>query len=316
MKNRILFGTIMILAVTGLFLLDGWMQQQAQSYVQEARRSDPTVRPLIGLPMALLVVGLVLTAFLEITRFCSAVGVMILRVSGMIGATMLATLPFWRQWMSPSVPPPAGISPAGAAPLADVLLLLGLITLLVFGEQMVRCRIDEAIRQISATFLAIAYLGVGAALILYIRIDLGLGVLIVFLVSVKFTDIGAYFTGRAIGKHKMIPWLSPGKSWEGLAGGVLVAAAMGALVTWLLSLTGSALWMAHPLSPLTAAIFAGVVGLAGQFADLCESLLKRNAGLKDSGALVPNFGGVLDILDSPLLSAPVALAMLRMIATF
>ncbi len=306
----------MIVAVVGLFLLDGWMQQEAKSYVLKARTHDPTATPLIALPMALLVVGLVLAAFLEITRFCAAVGVMILRVSGMIGAALLATLPFWRQWMTPSVPPPSGASPAGASPLGDVLLLLGLITMLVFGEQMLRCRTDQAIRQMAATFLAITYLGVGAALILYIRIELGLGVLIVFLVSVKFTDIGGYFTGRAIGKHKMIPWLSPGKSWEGLAGGVAVAAAMGAFVTWLLSLTGSALWMARPLSPGTAAIFAAVVGLAGQFADLCESLLKRNAGLKDSGALVPNFGGVLDILDSPLLSAPVALAMLRLISTF
>jgi phosphatidate cytidylyltransferase len=223
----------------------------------------------------------------------------------LIGALLLATLPFWWQWLATPLHPSAGAD--------DLLVLAGLIVLLVFAEQMARCKTDDAVRQISATFLAVLYLGVGTALVLHLRLTYGLGGLILFLASVKFTDIGAYFTGSAIGKHKMIPWLSPGKSWEGLAGGVVAAGGMAVLVTWGLSLTGSSLW-APPLAIPAAAGFGALVGLAGQFADLCESLLKRNAKLKDSGALMPNFGGVLDIVDSPLLSAPVAVILLRLLA--
>jgi phosphatidate cytidylyltransferase len=128
-------------------------------------------------------------------------------------------------------------------------------------------------------------------------------VLVIFLAAAKFTDIGAYFTGSFIGKHKMIPWLSPGKSWEGLVGGLATAAGISVLLAWLL--------LEGDQPPLRMwAIFGPVVGLAGQFGDLCESLLKRAAGAKDSGALVPEFGGVLDMLDSVLLSAPVATVVL------
>jgi len=98
--------------------------------------------------------------------------------------------------------------------------------------------------------------------------------------------------------------LSPGKSWEGLAGGLALAAGVGALGAWLLTRTGT---------PAFGALFGLIVGLAGQFGDLCESLLKRSAGAKDSASLVPTFGGILDIIDSPLLAAPPAVLLLALI---
>ena len=145
------------------------------------------------------------------------------------------------------------------------------------------------------------YLSIGAAMILMINQGYGVPIFVLFLVAVKGTDIGAYFTGSFIGKHKLIPWLSPGKTWEGLIGGLAFAAGASILVVHLMGI-----WLAF----WQAAVFGVVVGLAGQFGDLCESLLKRSANLKDSGAAVPEFGGVLDILDSPLLAAPVAYALL------
>jgi phosphatidate cytidylyltransferase len=165
------------------------------------------------------------------------------------------------------------------------------------------------VARVSATLLAVVYLGAGAALMLAIRMDERLGVpaLVLFLAAVKFTDIGAYFTGTAIGRHKLIPWLSPGKTWEGLAGGLAAAAGISMLVVWAFRHVQSA----HlSLSYAQAAIFGVVVGGIGQFGDLSESLLKRSAQVKDSGSLVPEFGGILDILDSPLLAAPPAYVLL------
>ncbi len=295
MKKRIVFGSLMIVLVAGLFALDWWLEGQALAAAERAQaRLGYRPQPVIAPVLAVLLVALVLVGTLELVRMAAGKGVMLLRVSAMVGASLLATFPFWWQMVDPQSPlgPTAG----------ELLLYLGLVGILVFGEQMVRCRVDDALRQIAATFLVIFYLGVGGALVLQMRIGYGMGVLILFLASVKCTDIGAYFTGSAIGKHKMIPWLSPGKSWEGLVGGVLVASGVAVLAAWLLRIDALGWWQAM--------VFGALVGLAGQFADLCESLLKRDADIKDSGALVPNFGGVLDIVDSPLLAAPVATALL------
>ena len=112
----------------------------------------------------------------------------------------------------------------------------------------------------------------------------------------KFTDIGAYFGGRAFGRHKLIFWLSPGKTWEGLGFGLITA-----------GLVGAAIAPAIPgLSYFQAALFGVLIGGIGQCGDLLESMMKRDAEVKDSGTLVPGFGGVLDIIDSPLLAAPFA----------
>jgi phosphatidate cytidylyltransferase len=120
---------------------------------------------------------------------------------------------------------------------------------------------------------------------------------------VKSTDIGAYFGGRALGRHKLIPWLSPGKTWEGLVCGVLTAGLVGALL---------ARWIHLPTFPLPwwkGFVFGMVIGGIGQLGDLLESLMKRDAEVKDSGKLIPGFGGVLDVIDSPLLAAPFAYLM-------
>jgi len=144
---------------------------------------------------------------------------------------------------------------------------------------------------------------------------------------IKACDIGAYFTGKAMGRHKMIPWLSPGKTWEGLLGGVLlsglVASGIAALFNHLqdrfedLHLAGA--WCGHDFVPasfsLVGAAAAGVlIGLVGQLGDLTASVFKRDADIKDSGSSIPGFGGILDVTDSPLIAAPLAYWMLILLA--
>ncbi|MGH2445746.1 MAG: phosphatidate cytidylyltransferase [Candidatus Limnocylindria bacterium] len=116
-------------------------------------------------------------------------------------------------------------------------------------------------------------------------------------------DTGAYLTGRLIGRHRLIDHISPSKTVEGLAGG-LVAATLGAGI-------GAALVGLEPWHPL---IIGPVVGLAAQAGDLAESMLKRAAGRKESGFLVPGHGGILDRIDSFLFAAPVLAAYALLVA--
>ena len=120
--------------------------------------------------------------------------------------------------------------------------------------------------------------------------------------AAKCGDTGAYLTGRALGRRKLIPAVSPGKTWAGAVGAVLWAA--GGTCLWL-HLAGPAFGRDAVLWP-RAVGFGAAVGLAGLLGDLVESVLKRDAGVKDSGDLLPGMGGVLDVLDSLLLAGPVA----------
>jgi phosphatidate cytidylyltransferase len=119
----------------------------------------------------------------------------------------------------------------------------------------------------------------------------------------KGADIGAYFTGRLIGRHRMSPVISPKKTWEGLAGGVLLSMLVAVALNRLLEpvLGGDP----------SAAAFGAVVGLAGVLGDLAESLIKRDRQKKDAAQTVPGFGGVLDVVDSVLFAAPVAYWWMR-----
>jgi len=150
-----------------------------------------------------------------------------------------------------------------------------------------------------------------------IRILWGVGALGAWIVSVKMGDIGAYAVGRLFGKNKMSPTISPGKTTEGALGG-LAFALIGSWVSFHGIVIGP--WIhfhgiAQLAPPYTESlpglpsgwiIFGVLMGSVGMLGDLAESLLKRDVGCKDSSDWMPGFGGVLDILDSLLLSAPIA----------
>ncbi len=133
---------------------------------------------------------------------------------------------------------------------------------------------------------------------------------VMFLVVVtKFTDMGAYLTGMAIGRHKMIPRISPKKTWEGTGGGLLFAVGGGLLCLHVLGpkLTADGLTLGHT-------IFLGVLlGAAAVIGDLAESLIKREAGVKDSSTILPGHGGALDLIDSFLFTAPLLYVYMRLV---
>jgi phosphatidate cytidylyltransferase len=129
----------------------------------------------------------------------------------------------------------------------------------------------------------------------------GMLALVSLIATVKMSDTGQYWMGRMFGRHKLAPAVSPGKTWEGAFGGVLFAIGTAWLVFALSRRSGVA---THDALPIT--LFAIAVAVAGMIGDLAESMLKRDAGIKDSSTWMPGFGGVLDLLDSLLGAAPVA----------
>ena len=131
-------------------------------------------------------------------------------------------------------------------------------------------------------------------------------VLFLWVIAVsKFCDVGALLIGTAFGKHRMAPVISPKKSWEGAVGGLLVSALVGAGVAW-----GAHAYLPVKFTPLFAALLALPLGALGIVADLVESIIKRRATIKDSGATIPGIGGMFDVTDSLILTAPAAFFVL------
>ena len=129
--------------------------------------------------------------------------------------------------------------------------------------------------------------------------------LLFVLVVTKFTDMGAYLTGTLIGKHKMIPHISPGKTWQGF-GGAIGWAVLGGLAVFFL-FPGQL----KILTPLHVVVLGVVLALAAVVGDLAESVLKRSLDVKDSGHVLPGIGGALDLIDSLLFTAPIFYFYLR-----
>ena len=124
--------------------------------------------------------------------------------------------------------------------------------------------------------------------------------LVIWLIAVsKFCDVGALLSGLAFGKHKMSPTISPKKTWEGAVGGVLTSAGVGAGLASLL-----AAYFPPGLTPLVGALIAVPVAILAIVSDLVESVIKRRADTKDAGATIPGIGGMFDLSDSLILTAP------------
>jgi len=183
-------------------------------------------------------------------------------------------------------------------------LLLILIVLFLLLYELFRDK-SSAVQNLGGTILSILYIGLFSASMIGIReffndmpglSSNGGFLLISILVSIWVCDSAAFFLGSAFGKHKLFPRVSPNKSWEGAIAGfvfaVLAMIAANALVLDFLTLQSSI-------------VIGVIVGVFGQLGDLIESLIKRDAGVKDSSALIPGHGGILDRFDSFLICSPV-----------
>ncbi len=156
---------------------------------------------------------------------------------------------------------------------------------------------EGAREDISTTFFGIFYVAMLFGFQMALRMgDYGRQWLMFMYLVIWASDIGAYYIGTSLGKHKLYPKVSPKKSVEGLIGGMLAAAGVALLCR---------AWFLPAVGVLEAAILGLVLAVAGTLGDLVESLFKRDAGVKDSGNLIPGHGGMLDRMDSMLFAAPV-----------
>jgi phosphatidate cytidylyltransferase len=299
LRNRLLLGPLMLAALWGVLEFDRAIERWTRGWV---------VTPaghygLAGVGLFLLLMMLLPLATQELATLLAHEKVRPYRGIAGTGSGLLTLHAFLTQF--------GWFQQIATSAFAFVLVLVMVLAALrrAWGRQS-----QEAITHMAGTVFAMLYLGGMAWFLMALRVKHSVNpygfrgstaAIFMILLVVKFADIGAFFVGTTFGRHKLIPWLSPKKSWEGFGAGTVTAA--------LVSLACARLWP-RELSQLDSApkalIFGAVVGAVGQMGDLLESLMKRDAEVKDSGQIIPGFGGLLDIIDSPLLAAPVAYLLL------
>lgn len=290
LRNRLTFGPLMLGTLFALL----WLDYRAEHWTSTWIASNGYTHGVGGVGLLILLLLVLPLATMELAALFTAERIRPYSLIAVAGSWSLVFHAFLTQFPR--------FQPIAASTLAFIIVLVMLLAALrrAWSKQT-----HEAITHMAGTVLATMYLGGLAWFLVALRVkhsDRPDGfhgstmVLLMILLVVKFTDIGAYFGGRALGRRKLIPWLSPGKTWEGLWCGLFTAGVVGAVCAhWILNLA----W--HK-----AFLFGILIGGIGQLGDLLESLMKRDAEVKDSSRLIPGFGGVLDVIDSPLLAAPFA----------
>lgn len=301
-----IFGFLMVAVLGGLLYADARWSGLAATSAPAWLRSATGMVALDGILVFAVLALLIVMGTFELGRLVTAAGHSPLSCWPVVVNLALIAIPF--------------VAGNGAPSNRDALALADMRwTVMVFAAAMLgtgflvmrRRKTDGAAGAMASTMLIVLYLGLLGQFIVRMRMFGPSGatwLLLYFLATVKICDIGAYFTGRSFGRHKMIEWLSPKKTWEGLAGGVAASIAVAVLTPMVVerfAAEGSVLRGLFP-TLTTAVVFGVLMALIGQGGDLVESLFKRDAKAKDSANAIPAFGGVLDVLDSPLWAAPVA----------
>jgi len=263
----------MTLLFTAVVVFDGWMDGSLTVSADD--------KPVQGTIFCILIVLLIIPGQFELSRLAAAKNLKIFLPVSITASILFATSRYLQQFVD--FQPGLYLS---------FLLVFVLFALLLYQYKFHGT--SGVLANCGANYFSILYLGLLSSFCLKIRIEFGLWPLLMFVFVVKSADIGAYSIGSLFGKHKFSPKISPGKTWEGMGGaiGAAIIVAIGfALICDIMHL-----WL--------AIIFGLVFAFVGQLGDLAESIIKRDAEQKDSANKVPGFGGVLDIIDSPLVAAP------------
>ena len=267
----------------GLTVLDGWLDGSATASVADDK-------PVQGTLLAILLAVVLALAVVEFSRLVSSRELVVVVPASMAGVVLVSTTWYWAQV-------------GNVAPHTYMLLVVAFFLLLAMLGHYRRFGIDGFLGNCGISSLAVVYLGVLGAFVLAIRIEIGLWETLMLMFVVKCSDIGAYTFGKLFGKHKFSPRVSPGKTWEGLAG------AMAAAIAVSLAFAG----LFDTMAGWQAVAFGASFAVIGQMGDLAESMMKRDARQKDSSNRVPGFGGILDVIDSPLVAAPFAYLFFRFV---
>lgn len=300
MSKRLVLGPLMIalllLAVWADHAVDGLRMPLALAELVW-RGEGATFPP--GSVLIFVCLGLAIVASRELAGLLERVGV--LASKRMLGTASVLGL------LVSSLAPTNLTASQGVAIVATA-GVVALVSALLYHSR--HKRLEGVIAAAGGVMLSFVYLGLMFGFLIAIRREHHVATLVWVILCIKSCDIGAYFTGKAIGKRKLIAWLSPGKTWEGLVGGVLTSSAVGAAAVLLpeAATDGAPFALRHWWA---GALLGAFLGATGQLGDLLESMLKRDAGTKDSGSGIPGFGGVLDVLDSLLLAGVVAFWALR-----
>jgi phosphatidate cytidylyltransferase len=211
---------------------------------------------------------------------------------------------------------------ANLDPLGPAVAALALVTGLVLVGEMLRFeRPGRAVVDAALALFAVCYIGLLISFWTLLRLHhsnaWGMTALFSMLLVTKMADTGAFAVGKQLGRNKLTPVLSPGKTWEGAIGGIVTAA----VTSWLFFRFGAPLLFQYDAAAATdqasgaaylppslgaALVYGVLLALAGMIGDLAESLIKRDMERKDSSSWLRGLGGVLDIIDAPLIAGPVA----------
>ena len=280
LKHRLIFGTLMALAFVGILLAD--------AYLDGSINSDTENKPIQATLLCLLVALLAIPAQIEMTTLVRTKNATLFTPLAIIASILLAVSWYVKQFL----PDHADFH------LYYIAFVAAFTLLAAFVWQGSKFGTAGTVINCSVTYFAIFYLGFLSSFVLGIRVDFGLWPLFMFIFVVKSSDIGAYTLGKLFGKHKFSPRISPGKTWEGMAGAVLFAAVVSAIFSNVCNIMNTG----------PAILFGVLFAFLGQLGDLAESMIKRDVEIKDSSKTLPGFGGILDVIDSPLATAPVAYA--------